>query len=430
MISAHHLIFNGFSTEDFDVIPYLSFSGDNGATPTFLSAQGVYTEHYDGHRTIHRSKYNEVFTPRFTLIKKDESDFDATENRKILSWITASEKPGFLEVYKDDSNVLDWKIFGCITSVEQYKLGNGRIIGYEFEVESSHPYAWSHKFVYPEVYTTTAEAGNNDETNDYLTISDTKEFTITCNTDDYNKLLYPKVTITFKGQNMYFPIDVNPLQENTYPMVPNVIYAWVEEYRKATTYQIGITYYSDDKGTVANPQPTSTTEITNGKYYTYVNERHYYVNLNGAKHNGRYIVLPSVSSIIADATTQDYKYYYFTDTNEIQTTVSKEVNGNVVYYWEPVAKIGMAVKIQNTYMLNGESATKETIIAGGAMDEEVILDGTNKLIYGTKGATTKIIGDHFNWEWIPFAYGENSIKVMGQCVIKFEWLEPRKVGSL
>ena len=70
MISAHRLFLNGFSTEDFDVIPYLSFDGDDGATPSYLNQDGVYTEHYDGHRTIHRAKYNEVLTPRFTLIKK------------------------------------------------------------------------------------------------------------------------------------------------------------------------------------------------------------------------------------------------------------------------------------------------------------------------------------------------------------------------
>ena len=84
----------------------------------------------------------------------------------------------------------------------------------------------------------------------------------------------------------------------------------------------------------------------------------------------------------------------------------------------------------NTYIADGVTTTKEAIIAGGAMDEVVVLDGTNKLISGTKGATARIVGDHFNWEWIPFVYGENNITVSGNCTIKFEWLEPRKVGSL
>lgn len=390
MISAHRLIFNGFSTEDFDVIPYFSFDSDDGATSTFLNTDGVYTEHYDGHRTIHRAKYNETLTPRFTLIKKDESNFDATENRKILSWLTASEKPGFLEVYKDDSNVLEWKIFGCITSVEQYKLGNGRIVGYEFEMESSHPYAWSRKFTYPEVYATIEELSNNDETNDYLTVSEANTFTITCNTDEYNKPLYPKVTINFKGENPYFPIDVNPLEENTYHMVPNVIYSWIDA----------------DK------------------------VEHLYVNLNGDEHNGKYAVQALDSDTEASGSTLEYKYYYFPKDNAIKTVVGTVEDGVAAYHWEFVAEIGMAVKVSNKYTLDGELTTKEAIIAGGTMDETIILDGTNKIISGTKGSNARIIGDDFNFEWIPFVYGENTITVMGNCTIKFEWLEPRKVGSL
>lgn len=390
MISAHRLIFNGFSTEDFDAIPYLSFESDDGVISSFLNRDGVYTEHYDGHRTIHRAKYNEAFIPRFTLIKKDENDFDAAENRKILSWLTASEKPGWLEVYKDDSNVLEWRVFGCITSVEQYKLGNGRIVGYEFEMESSHPYAWSRKFTYPEVFETIEEVGNNDENNDYLTVYGTEKFTITCNTDEYNNFLYPKVTIIFKGENPYFPININPLEENTYHMVPNVIYSW--------------------------------TDIEKVE--------HLYVNLNGTEDNGRYAIQAILGSPEPNGTFTDYDYYYFVNDGYIKKLITTTENNITSYGWKSIVKVGMATRISNTYTLNGISTTKEAIIAGGAMDETIILDGTNKIISGTKGATARIIGDNFNWEWIPFVYGENNITVMGNCTVKFEWLEPRKVGSL
>lgn len=431
MIDAHRIVYNGLDSLEFDLTPHLSFGSENGASSSFLNREAISTEVYDGSRKfIHGSKYTDSATPRFTLIKQNFGDFSLEENRRVLSWLTSNSNPSWLEVYQDDSNVLSYRYFCVVTNVEQYKLSNGRVVGYEFEIFSDSPYAWSRQFIYPEVYATTEEISNNDETNDYLMVSGDKTFTITCNTDEYNKPLYPKVTVTFKGKNPYFPIDVNPLAENTYPMVPNVIYSWTEKYVLATQYVSGITYYSDKNGTMANPQPTSATEITNGKYYTEENKEHLYVNLNGTKHNGRYIVHPSVSSTVASDKTQDYKYYYFTDTNEIQTTVSTEVNGKVEYHWEFVALIGMAVKISNTYTFNGTTATKEAVVAGGAMDEVVILDGTNKLVSGTKGATTRIIGDHFNWEWIPFVYGDNAIEVKGNCTIKFEWLEPRKVGSL
>ena len=387
MIDAHKIVYNNLSSEEFDVTLHISFDSDNGATSSFLNREGVYTEHYDGRHTIHRAKYNEVFTPRFTLIKNNYGDFDATENRRILSWLTSSEKPGWLEVYKDDSNVVEWRVFGYITSIEQYKLGNGRIVGYEFEIESSHPYAWSRKLVYPEVYATTAEIGNNDENNDYLTVSEAKTFKITCNTDEYNKPIYPKVTITFKGYNQYFPIDVNPLDRITYPMVPNVIYIWKDT----------------DK------------------------VEHLYVNLNGTEDNGRYAIKALKSDEISQSNPPtEYKYYYLPNGYINKLDVDKDNN----YVWKAIAKIGMAVKINNTYVLDGVSTTKEAIVAGGTMDEQIILDGTNKIVSGTRGTTTRIVGDHFNWEWIPFVYGENNITIMGNCTVKFEWLEPRKVGSL
>ena len=363
MISAHRLIFNGFSTEDFDLVPYLSFDEDSGATPTFLSAEGVYTEHYDGHRTIHRAKYNEAFTPRFTLIKKDESDFDATENRKILSWITASEKPGFLEVYKDDSNVLEWQIFGCITSVEQYKLGNGRIVGYEFEMESSHPYAWSRKMeITKEINIPTP-------------------LTITNNSDEYLKPIYPTVTIKFSDTNIYLPIVDDPMSNN-YVMIPNVIYKWNDGY---------------------------------------------YINLVS---EGQKIKLPdpaiSMEGTIASGDSLD-KYYYFIQDGVIAKGIKTNDNK---YAWQIITEVGVAIQIENKTM--GIS----TIVTGAAIGETIILDGANKVISsyikvnGALVQNTKIIGNHFNWKWLPLSYGENNIVVTGNCEIKIEWLEPRKVGNL
>lgn len=391
MIDAHRVVFHGIDSLDLDLTPHLSFDSDGGGTASFLNRESVHSEHYDGSfRRIHSYKYNEVLSPTFTFVKSNFSDFSETENRKILAWLTGSDKPGWIEIYKDDSNVLSYKLFGNFIETEVYKLGNGRVVGYVATFESSSPYAYSRVFTYPEVYQTIDEIGSNDETNDYLTISGTDEFTITCNTDEYNKPVYPKVTVTFTGENPYFPIDVNPLEENTYPMVPNVIYSWIDK---------------DE-------------------------DEHLYVNLNGTEHNGRYAVQPLASDTEASGSTVAYKYYYFPADNAIKTTVATTVNGVASYKWETVALIGMAVRIKNTYISDGVSTTKEAIIAGGAMDEVVILDGTNKLVSGARGTAARIVGDHFNWEWIPLFYGDNMITVHGNCTIKFEWLEPRKVGSL
>ena len=379
MIDAHRLIFNQFSTEDFDVTPHVSFDGDNGATETFLNREGVYTEHYDGHRTIHRAKYNGALTPRFTLVKEDFSDFDEAQNRKILSWLTASDKPHWLEVYKDDSNVLSWRVFGCITSVEQYKLGNGSVVGYEFEIEGSHPYAFSHKFTYPEVRETFEEVGTNDETNDYLVISEPTTFTITCTSDEYNKVLFPKVTIVF-GDNIYVPIDQDPTIL-PYEMMPNVIYSF------------------------------------NNNYYINIPESGYKGTIAG-------IFSADISEQTSNESTVG-QYYYYPDGRAIYKSVHNGSN----YVWELVGHVGAGIEIKNDYILNGEEKHSKTILVGNTKEEEIVLDGTNNVISSTI-TPFRIIGDDFNWEWLPLAEGTNTISVTGNCKIKFEWIEPRKVGSL
>ena len=387
MIDAHRIVYNNLDSLDLDLTAHLSFDNESGASSSFLNREAISTEVYDGSRQrIHGSKYTDSATPRFTLIKQDFQDFTPEENRRVLSWLTSNDKPSWLEVYQDDSNVLSYKYFCVPTTVEQYKMSNGRVVGYEFEIFSDAPHAWSHKFIYPEVHTTTEELSNNDETNDYLQVYGTKDFTITCNTDEYNKLIYPKVTITFKGENEYFPTDVNPLEDNTYPMVPNVIYLWEDE---------------------------------NGV-------EHLYVSLNGVEDNGRYAIQKLGSTQISQNNPPtDYAYYLIDGyINKLST------DENNTYIWKQIVKVGRAVKISNTYTLNGTSTTKETIIAGGTMDEVIVLDGANKIISGTKSVSTRIIGDDFKWEWISLAYGENNITVIGNCTIKFEWIEPRKVGSL
>ena len=390
MIDAHRIVYNNLSSEEFDVTLHLSFDGDNGATSSFLNRDGVFTEHYDGRRTIHRAKYNETLTPRFTLIKKNFGDFDAAENRRILSWLTASDTPGWLEVYKDDSNVLEWRVFGCVTSIEQYKLSNGRIVGYEFEIEGSHPYAWSRKFTYPEVYATIGEINNNDETNDYLEISSTKSVTITCNSDEYNKSLFPKVTITFSDENIYFTVEENPMLDN-YIMMPNVLYS----------YNKGL-YVNINSGDDADKGKFAITDILSKD--TNADD---FVNKNGGPVDGR---------------------YYFPEDQTVRKIIYND-NKNI-YEWKVIGIVGAAVVIKNTYMSNGNAISKETKLSGGALGETIILDGTNKVIYSATSTDTKIIGDAFNWEWPSFITGENNITITGNCKIKFEWIEPRKVGSL
>lgn len=361
MVNAHRIIFNGLSSEEFDVIAYLSFEDSNGTVSSFLNRDGVYTEHYDGrYRRIHSYKYNEVMTPRFTLIKQDYSDFTSEENRKILSWLTASDKPSWLEVYHDDSNVLAWQVFGNPISVEQYKMGSGRVVAYEFDFESNAPYAWSPKI---EII---------------KQVSGTNPFTITCNSDEYNKPLFPKVTIKF-GDNIYIPVSVDPLGEAD-KMIPNTLYLYNEKY---------------------------------------------YINIPSEDYKG---VVHIVSIDPSNATVG--AYYCVDGKNIVTRDVAPDGKTDI---WKTVAEVGAATKMSNKYITDNVSITKESIIKGGATGEEIILDGTNKVIAAVSnmiGAETRIIGDDFNWEWLPLVAGDNEITIVGNCEVKLEWYEPRKVGDL
>ena len=442
MIDAHRIVYNNLGSEEFDVTLHLSFGGDSGTVSSFLNREGVYTEHYDGHRTIHRIKNNEVLTPRFTLIKKDFGDFDSTENRRILSWLTASEKPGWFEVYKDDSNAMEWRIFGYVTSVEQYKLGNGRIVGYEFEVESSHPHAWSHNFIYPEVHETIAEISENKLDNDWLKVNGEiykddsnviKPLTIDCETDEYGKLLYPKVTIRFDGDE-YIPVRQNPISDE-YSMLPNVIYTNNNRYY----IRIPTENYKGELGDnpfLSDPTPEKTVVDAGyiGKYFYFKNHKSIYRAIRVCE--------------VAKGYVKDVVYYADdkglnktdpqpTNDTELQAKtyyVQKRAEDNTLMYaWEFITKVGTGCRITNTSVTNylGENVIAELV--GCTLGEELVLDGTNKVISSslTNSSTFgRTFGDDFNWVWPPLAYGENNFIVVGNCSIRFEWIEPRKVGSL
>jgi hypothetical protein len=369
MIAPYKITWQNLSSLDKDLWTELAFDSESGEASSFLSREAITTEHINGsYRRIHGHKYNEVITSRITLIKQDYSDFTHEQNRDILAWLTSTSKPGWLEVYHDDSEVVSYRLFGNWTEIEQYKLGNGRCVGYVCTFESSSPYAWSRQHTATE------------------SISETSEpFKIVCNSDEYGKVLYPKVTIKFKGRNPYFPINIDPVEDQTYSMVPNVIYV------------------DANKDNIL------------------------YVDLKSETDNGRYVIGHTTSQTPASSATTDYDYYYITDENLIKKTVANTVDGNSVYSWETVVEPSMAVKINNAYVLNGEEKTSETIVAGGVLNGEIVLDGTNKVISGINGST---VGDNFNWVWVPLAMGTNTLTVMGLCEITLDWIEPRKVGDL
>jgi hypothetical protein len=212
-------------------------------------------------------------------------------------------------------------------------------------------------------------------------ISEPTSFTIVSNSDEYNKLIYPKVTIKF-GNDIYIPIKnmtEAQLLDTTFAMIPNTIYA------------------------LYNNNVVSA----------------YYVNIPTVPYRG----VVNIGTITIEAA-RIGAYYCMDGRNIVKKTVAANKTD---YVWETVSKVGAAVKIENI------TTKTNTIVSGIAKGETIVLDGMNKIVsaYNALGAQeAKIIGNSFNFEWLPLKYGDNNLSVIGNCDIALEWIEPRKVGDM
>ena len=108
-------------------------------------------------------------------------------------------------------------------------------------------------------------------------------------------------------------------------------------------------------------------------------------------------------------------------------------------------KSGTDVIIKNTIitpevdLLTGVTVNKTrvftTAVRKNQVDETVVIDGANKLIYSVTNPS-RTFGKDFGtddildqWVWLPLANGENTITVTGNCDLTLEWREVRKIGE-
>ena len=126
----------------------------------------------------------------------------------------------------------------------------------------------------------------------------------------------------------------------------------------------------------------------------------------------------------------DGTVYYYASAGEYYYNRHNE-DGSVV----PTAQTTMpttattSVIIKNTYVdEDGKTQVVTLRIANNSRGEKVILDGANKVI--SSSSTNRIFGDDFiDWAWLPMYNGTNTITVIGNCTVAFEWREPRKIGE-
>lgn len=371
MVSPQKIKYNGvFSNEglgDLDIILDVAFDSDNGATSSYLNRSAIAAESHDGrYKNTHRYKFDELFSPQFTIVKKDFSDFTQEQIRRVLKYLTSTDKPALLEVYYDGaSNIVDWACIGGWTSIETYKIANSRTVGIVAKFEAITPYAMSDLY-------------------EVKISSDTEyEATINIDTDD-NQPVYPCITIQQRG--IVVPSD--KALDMYSDMVPN------------TVYKYGTTYYwkSDESALV-----TGTTEPNYG--WTKVIRDNVYAT--------------------TDAIEEETVYYYTSDQKyrwiDPYTFKSSTTDPNL-------DMTGVKITNQHYNFFNQFSTPISMIVKNNTATEKITVDGANKIISSTN--TKRIFGDDFvNWAWLPLYDGKNEITVEGNCEVMLRYREIRKVGE-
>lgn len=374
MISPYKIKFRNKTNIDYDVLVDVSFSDDNSEVDSFLNKEVVSSTSWDGsYKRIHGYKYNQPLTATLTFVKNDFSDFDECENRKILSWLSGGNEMHKLEIYKDDTEEISYVLYGNIITLQQQKIANNRVIGYICEFENTSPYAYSPIKIIEK------------------TVNASESILINCRTDEEEKKLYPKITITI-GDSIYLDTDEDPMQ-SSFDMMQNTVYR-----------------YKDPKYADVNPP----------KYL-------YHININGKKYTlaGIFPADTSIENQTSDSSTKGLCYLCLNDMKIYQGCILE----NSGYGWEPMCKVGNGVEITNTYKKNNKISVTKSTIVGCYRNEVITLDGSNRVI-ASSNTPLRVFGNDFNWKFPYFIKGENNIKVSGNCTVKIEWAEPRKVGQL
>ncbi len=124
-------------------------------------------------------------------------------------------------------------------------------------------------------------------------------------------------------------------------------------------------------------------------------------------------------------------YYYqrhYTETDANGHTIAKSVP--TATQTNPVTedtKTGVIIK--NTYAdEKGVSHVATLRIANNTANEKIVLDGANRVV--SSSATSRILGDNFNWEWLPLYNGKNTIDIIGNCTVTMEYRTVVKCGEI
>ena len=382
MIAANRIKFQKIFSNELnipDLIMDVAFDSDDSEISTFLNREAVSSESYDGryNNTVHY-KYSERFAPRFTFIKKNFEDFDSSEVRAVLKWLTSADEPSLLDVYYDDSNVVEWSAIGGWTEIVTYKLANRRTAAVVATFESIMPFALS------DLYTITKQISDAQD----------NKITIEIDTDD-NKPIYPRVTI-----NHGYGVITTPHSIVAIPSTVSFTDIFdMTDYVENTVYYNGTTYYwKTSENTFC-----SSDALPPYEGWTVVEATRAYTEEDVFEPNTFYYY--------------DGMYYWI-DPNSFHSSANLPIDISTT-----------SVKLTNThYDVWGQpTPLSSVVVKNNVSTETVTLDGVNKIVNSSN--VKRIYGDDFNWQWLELRDGKNEITVLGNCEVKIEYREIRKVGE-
>ena len=376
MVNPHHIKYAGISSNELNqnLIMCLALDGDNGETNTYLNRSAVQSESYDGrYKPIVRYKYDEVFAPKFTFLKKDLSDFSMDEVRVVLKYLTKKDTTALLEVYYDDSDMVSWAAIGGWTEINLQKLSNHRTIGVTAVFSSVYPYALSD--LHTEIIS---------ESTNYKSI-------INVDTDD-NKPVLPRIAVQEKGSVVTLLSDIR-----------------------------------------FNNSVEMADYIENTAYYNSYNQTYYWKAPKSILISRN--TLPPANEGYVDWKVVEVDRAYTENDVYEDKTFYHYVDGGM-YYWMSAYNFNHSVGVNNNPNLNTtsvritnrhSSGSSVSILKNNTTTEHIMLDGANKIVSSSN--TRRIFADDFNWNWLELYDGENEITVEGNCEVTLQWREVRKVGE-
>ena len=329
MVSPQKIKYNGVFSDiglgDLDIIFDVAFDSDNGAMSSYLNRSAVASESHDGrYKNTYKYKYDELFSPQFTIVKKDFSDFTQEEVRRVLKYLTSTDKPALLEVYYDgDSNVVDWACIGGWTSIETYKIANSRMVGIVAQFEAITPYAMSDLY---SITKTISSATDN-------------KITIDIDTDD-NKPVYPRITIREKGSVVSIPTGTTLTYLSD--MVENTAYFNDTTYYWKTADSTDPIYFHSS---TTNPNLDTTSVRFTNTHTDFFNQKTVLdstiVKNNNITEN---IVLDGANKIISSNSVNrifgnDFNWKWL-ELYDGKNEIAIEGNCEVTFEWREVRKIG------------------------------------------------------------------------------------------